>query len=112
MMLEIEIYETKDGKIPFESWLTEMTDLLARQKIRVRLHRLSLGNAGDCESVGDKVHELRIDYGPGYRVYFAKVDQRKILILWAGTKRFQQRDIDRAKSYLIDYVERGKHGEK
>jgi len=73
---QIELYVTLDGRSPFEEWLGKLKDIKARAKIRVRLDRLSLGNLGnlgDCKSVGSGIFELRIDFGPGYRVYFGQV---------------------------------------
>ncbi len=70
-----------------------------------RLNRIRLGNFGDCHSVGDGVDEFRIDYGPGYRIYFGRLGAKMILLLCAGTKRGQQKDIERAKLYWKAYVE-------
>ena len=60
---------------------------------------MRMGNFGDCHSVGDGVHEFRIDFGPGYRIYFCREGAKLILLLCAGTKRCQQKDIERAKLY-------------
>lgn len=67
---ELRVYVTTEGREPFSEWLASLRDIKARAKIRVRLDRVSLGNAGDCHAVGEGVWELRIDSGPGYRVYF------------------------------------------
>jgi putative addiction module killer protein len=67
---KIEIYETSDGKCPYSEWLDNLSDRVARAKIRTRLDRASLGNFGKTESVGSGVYEFKIDFGPGYRVYF------------------------------------------
>jgi putative addiction module killer protein len=67
---DIQLYVTTDGKIPFSEWLGCLRDIQARAKINARLRRVSLGNLGDYRSVGGGVCEFRIDYGPGYRVYF------------------------------------------
>lgn len=80
----------------FERWLNRLRDSTARAKILVRLRRLAFGNAGDVKPVGGGVSELRIDYGPGYRVYFTKRGQVIVLVLCGGDKRTQQRDIKRA----------------
>lgn len=87
----------------FNDWLLDLKDNLGRQKIRIRLGRLALGNFGDCKNLKDNVSELRIAFGPGYRIYFAYVTKSLILVLCAGTKRTQQKDIEKAKKYLIDY---------
>ena len=80
---ELQIYVTEDGRTPFSEWLASLRDFKARAKIRVRLDRVGLGNLGDCHGVGDGVQELRIDYGPGCRVYFGqgRFDDRAVA-LW------------------------------
>ena len=77
-------------------------------RVLTRLNRLVAGNAGDTKSVGDGVMELRIDYGPGYRVYYAKVGRQLVLLLTGGTKKRQQADIEQAKAFLVDYRKRFK----
>ena len=67
----LQEYVTADGKIPFRDWLAALRDVRARARVRVRLNHLRLGNFGDARPVGDGISELRIPYGPGYRVYFA-----------------------------------------
>ena len=69
---EIREYLTVESRSPFADWLNALRNTKARAKIRVRLDRLRLGNMGDCKSVRGGVHELRIDFGPGYRVYFGQ----------------------------------------
>ena len=102
----IELYVARDGKTPFLEWLHALRDIRARARIRVRIDRVRLGNFGDCRSVGEGVFELRIGYGPGYRVYFAQVGGKVVLLLCGGDKGTQDRDIQRAKSYWRDYQER------
>ena len=102
----LEEYVTEEGKIPFREWLHALRDARARAKIRVRLNRVRLGNFGDAKPVGGGVFELRIPYGPGYRVYFARTGQRIVLLLCGGDKSSQKRDIARAKAYLDDYKRR------
>ena len=80
----------------FTDWLTGLRDARARVRIQVRLDRLALGNAGDVRPVGNGVSELRIDYGPGYRVYFTRVGDIVLLLLCGGDKRTQDADIKRA----------------
>lgn len=75
---KVEIYLTVDGKSPFSEWLNRLRDIKARAKIRVRIDRVSLGNFGDCGPVGHGVMELKIDFGPGYRVYFGQVGEKII----------------------------------
>jgi putative addiction module killer protein len=95
-----------DRRQPFPEWLTALNDAVARARIRARLARLMAGNFGDSEPVGDGVVELRIDWGPGYRVYFARLGQVVVLLLCGGDKRTQDKDIKRAKDYFRDYKAR------
>jgi putative addiction module killer protein len=100
---DIQIYVTEGGRTPFSEWLASLRDTKARAKIRVRLDRVSLGNLGDCHGVGDGVQELRIDYGPGYRVYFGQVGSTIVLLLCGGDKSTQAKDIEQAKYYWNEY---------
>ena len=103
---EIVLYVTGDGQCPFERWLEALRDRQGRARIRKRLDRIELGNLGDVKPVGEGVLEFRIDYGPGYRVYFAQVGSSIILLLCGGDKSTQTQDISRAKQYWIDFQER------
>lgn len=82
----------------YEAWFAGLRDERARARIDVRIKRLALGNAGDVKPVGEGVSELRIDYGPGYRVYFAQRGSEIVLLLCGGDKRTQDRDIREALS--------------
>jgi putative addiction module killer protein len=86
----------------FDAWLRGLKDQRARARILVRLDRLALGNPGDSRAVGEGVSELRIDYGPGYRVYYMRQGLVTILLLCGGDKRTQARDIERAKAMARD----------
>ncbi len=86
----------------FRSWLADLRDRRAVARIAARIDRLKLGNPGDVKSVGDGVSELRIDYGPGYRLYFKQVGQEIVLLLCGGDKSTQDRDIERAKALATD----------
>ena len=82
----------------FAKWLKRLKDSDAKSRINLRIRRIALtGNLGDYKPVGDGVYELRIDYGPGYRMYFAKRGKEIILLLIGGDKSSQQRDIKKAK---------------
>lgn len=83
--------------VEFNDWLSRLRDQRAVAKIAARVDRLALGNAGDVKPVGSGVSELRIDYGPGYRVYFTRVGAKIVLLLCGGDKTTQQSDIDFAK---------------
>jgi putative addiction module killer protein len=89
-MIEVRQTET------FAKWLSKLRDLRARARIQARIDRLELGNAGDVKAVGEGVSEMRIDYGPGYRVYFIQKRSELIILLAGGDKRSQSRDIQKA----------------
>lgn len=103
---EIREYLAPAGKCPFRNWLISLKDVKARARIRARINRIRLGNFGDCKSVGSGVSEFRIDYGPGYRVYFGRVGEKIVLLLCGGTKRDKGKDINLAKEYWYDYKKR------
>ncbi len=109
MEIEIEIYETSPGKRPFETWFEAIREIHTRAKILTRLDRLKIGNFGDCKTIGDGVSELRIHYGPGIRIYYAKIGNKVILLLCGGDKGSQTKDIKKAKEYLKDYQLREKN---
>jgi putative addiction module killer protein len=89
-VLEIRKTET------FAHWLDGLRDIRARARIQVRIERLATGNAGDVRPVGEGVSEMRIDYGPGYRVYFTKRGREMVVLLAGGDKRTQTTDIKTA----------------
>ena len=89
-MLEIRKTEV------FAQWLDGLRDLRGRAKVQVRIERLAAGNPGDVQPVGEGVSELRIDYGPGYRVYFKKIGREVVILLAGGDKRTQEADIKTA----------------
>lgn len=93
------LYEIRETE-KFSEWLSGLRDPKARAKIAVRIDRLARGNPGDSEPVGDGVSEMRIHYGPGYRVYYAKIGQVIYLLLCGGTKATQTGDIKIAKRLL------------
>jgi putative addiction module killer protein len=89
----IEVRQTAE----FSEWLRKLKDRRARAKIAARIDRLAFGNPGDAEPVGEGVSELRIHYGPGYRVYFVRRGAVLVILLCGGDKGTQDRDIRRAK---------------
>jgi putative addiction module killer protein len=103
---DIREYLADDGRCPFAEWLEGLRDRKARARIDARLARARLGNLGDYASVGDGVYELRIFYGPGYRVYFGFESDTVVLLLCGGAKSSQRRDIAVAKDYWNDYRNR------
>ena len=104
--MEIRYYQTTAGKQPFVEWMQGLADRQARTRIELRLARVAVGIFGDVEPVGEGVLELRLDWGPGYRVYFSRLGQVIVLLLCGGDKRTQQMDIKRAKAYFEDYKAR------
>jgi len=80
----------------YVQWLDDLRDIRARGRIQVRVERLAAGNAGDVKPVGEGISELRIDYGPGYRVYFTKRGREVIILLAGGDKSTQSADIKTA----------------
>ena len=103
--IEIQYYRGPNGRQPFIEWFESIRDRNTRNRIGQQLKRLEDGNFGDCKSVGDGVFEVRLHFGPGYRMYFGQFDNRIILLLCGGDKASQKRDIGIAKSYLIEYKE-------
>lgn len=106
MEYTLHIYETKNRKRPFSEWLNDFKDIETKTKIRLRLDRLEMGNFGSCRSVGEGVFELKIDFGPGYRIYYALIGKTLVLLLCGGSKRSQDKDIKNAKEYFLDYKKR------
>ena len=90
----MEIRQTED----YARWFEKLRDRQARARILARVRRLSLGNPGDVGPVGEGVSEMRINYGPGYRVYFKQHGQVLVVLLAGGDKRSQKRDIEKAKA--------------
>jgi putative addiction module killer protein len=100
---EIERYVTADGQIPFDNWFDSIRVSKTQTIISKRLDRVRMGNLGDYRSVGGGVFELRIDYGPGYRIYFGQVGTTIVLLLCGGDKSTQIKDIRQAQEYWRDY---------
>ena len=91
-MLELRYFAAGDGRVPFEGWFATL-DPTTRAKVTVALGRLEQGNVSNVKSVGGGVQELRIDFGPGYRVYFGRDGAVLVILLTGGTKKRQQNDI-------------------
>jgi putative addiction module killer protein len=101
-------YVTEDGENPFHNWLNSLKDRATQARIRVRLNRVRLGNFGDCKPVGKGVSELRVDYGPGYRIYYGKSKTTIVILLCGGSKKTQSKDIQLAQAYWSDFERRTK----
>jgi putative addiction module killer protein len=104
--LQIRHYVAPTGKDVFDDWFARLKDPVAQARIAVRLDRLAARNFGDCKPLRGGVWELRIDWGPGYRIYYAIPESSVLLILSGGDKRTQTRDIQRAQEYWGNYKER------
>ncbi len=100
---EIQYYRASNGRQPFIEWFESIRDKNTQNRIDKRLERFEDGNFGDCRSVGRGVFELRLHFGPGYRIYFGQIDDRLILLLCGGDKTSQTRDIEIAKAYWQEY---------
>jgi putative addiction module killer protein len=107
-MPEIRYYVAANGEEPFAEWFTEL-DAAASARIARALARMAQGNLSNVKSVGEGVLEFRIDFGPGYRIYFGRDGEAIVILLTGGTKKRQQRDIDAAHACWQDY-KRGKRG--
>ena len=105
-MFETTDYLTETGRDPLKEWLVSLADRQARARVLVRIQRMAAGNFGDCKAINEGVWELRIDHGPGYRVYYARAGAKLLLLLIGGDKRKQQADIDIALTYWNDWNRR------
>jgi len=105
-MVEIVHYLTPAGADPFQSWLEELEDAKVRVAVLRRVDRLAVGNFGDHKFLRNGVWEMRLDLGPGYRVYFGRHGTALVLLLCGGAKRTQRSDIDRAVRFLADFQRR------
>ena len=98
------VYGRDNEKEPFTEWLYGLRDIMGRKRILARVSHLQQGNYGDCESVGEGVSELRLFFGPGYRVYFGEHDNEIVVLLCGGDKDSQSKDIQQAKAYWQEYL--------
>lgn len=106
-MIELRTYLTADGRSPFDDWLVSLRDVQARARIRARLARVQAGNFGDFKPLQDGVQELRIDHGPGYRVYVSRQGPVVVLLLCGSDKSRQAAEIKQALAFLDDWRKRG-----
>jgi putative addiction module killer protein len=102
-------YIDAGGRSPFRAWLDDL-DTATRARVQARILRFELGNLGDHKEVGAGVWEARLDFGPGYRVYFGRRGRDLVLLLIGGDKKSQKRDIDRAKEFWNGYMKELRHG--
>ncbi len=105
---QVIVYADTDGQEPFTDWLYGLRDIMGRKRILARLARLGQGNYGDCEPVGEGISELRMFFGPGYRVYFGEDESNIVVLLCGGDKGSQKQDIKEAKAYWKEYLDDAK----
>jgi putative addiction module killer protein len=104
-MIDVVLYETEEGQCPFADWFNGV-ESNAALKVRTAIARMEIGNFGDVKRVGNGVSERRIDWGPGYRVYFGRDGDRIVVLLLGGTKKRQSGDIQKAIAFWADYRKR------
>lgn len=104
-LYHITLYKTDSGKIPYMDW-EEGLSVRDRAIVTARLVRIRLGNLGDCKTLkgASGIHEVRIDIGPGYRIYYSMIEQQVLLLLCGGDKSHQKRDIQKAQAFWRDYI--------
>lgn len=111
-MLEMHEYITNNNRAPYSEWLSDL-DRTVKARVLTRVDRVRRGNFGDCRSVGDGVFELRLDFGPGYRVYYGREGETLVILLCGGDKGSQADDIKKAKGYWLSLNQRRtEHHEK
>jgi putative addiction module killer protein len=108
-VIDIRQYEDRLGRTPFLKWLDALSDE-AQARVAVALERLEMGNLSAIKSVGAGVQEIRINFGPGYRIYFGWDGEKIVILLAGGTKKKQQDDIARAKNLWMEFRQRKREG--
>jgi putative addiction module killer protein len=106
-VVELRTYLTVDGRAPFDDWLGSLKNVQARARIRARLARVQIGNFGDFKPLQEGVQELRIDHGPGYRVYLSRQGPVVVILLCGSDKSGQAKAIKQAVAFLNDWRKRG-----
>jgi putative addiction module killer protein len=109
--MDLRYYDSRRTPGPFEAWFADL-DAPAAAKVSIALARLEQGNLSNVKSVGEGVLEYRIDWGPGYRVYFGRDGETLIILLTGGSKKRQQRDIETAKALWTEYKQLKKQAKK
>ena len=102
----VEYYLTADEKVPFLEWFNSLKDRKTKLRIDARLAHVRAGNLGKCRTVGEGVTELILDFGPGYRIYCGQVGNTLVVLLCGGDKSTQQKDIETAHTYWVEYRRR------
>lgn len=109
-MPDIEEYLDEKGRSPFGEWLKTL-DRDVRARVRTRIDRIVRGNFGDSRHLAEGVYELRLDFGPGYRIYYGRAGPVVVILLCGGDKSTQRADIDRARRYWLAYSHRVSDGD-
>jgi putative addiction module killer protein len=105
-VFDLIVYERLHGHCPYDRWFVSLRNERAQSRIIAKLRQVRAGNLGDCKSVGDGVIELRIDAGPGYRIYCGRSGVALVVLLCGGDKSTQSQDIERAKGFWADWKRR------
>lgn len=105
----IAIYETEYGQRPFKRWIDSLKDKVTKARINARILRVEDGNFGNSKAIGAGVSELKIDFGPGFRVYYGLDGDKVVVLLIGGDKSTQDKDIRLAQDYWADYLRRTQH---
>ena len=100
--IELRRYSTADGRVPFSEWIADLDDSTAK-RVLLYIDRMELGHFGNSRSVGNGVLELKMNFGPGYRLYYIRDGHMVVVLLCGGLKRTQQADIGKAHAYANDY---------
>ncbi len=101
----VKIYQDSIGKEPYTSWIQSLKDARTKARIQQRIRRLELGHFGDHKSLGQGIWELKLDFGPGFRIYYAEEASEIVILLCGGDKKSQERDIEKAKAFWKEYKE-------
>lgn len=104
----IHEYVTEKGKNPFRDWLRSL-DKVSKARVQLRILRFEEGNFGDFKVIGKEIYEARFMFGPGYRVYFSIIGNSIVLLLLAGDKSSQVKDIEKSRKYYLDFIRRTGH---
>ena len=110
-MIRLHEYLDTSGRIEYRTWFNDL-DVAAATKVTVALERIAAGNTSSIKSVGEGVSEYKIDFGPGYRIYFGKDGERLVILLGGGTKKRQSQDIENAKAAWREYKQLKKNALK
>ncbi len=108
-IISLNEYIDRQGKSPYADWLRDLRDARAKAKVIMQVDKMELGLFGDVEPIGEGLSELRIHYGPGYRVYYGKQAHQVYLLLCGGDKSTQSKDIKKAKEYWKEHKRRRQH---